>query len=66
MCFTLTRLRMMIGEPNLCSIWSKCRAATWAYGSAWSTEKEVKLINIKCLCFVCVFVGMMHVWQQED
>lgn len=30
LCVTLTRLRMMIGEPKRCSIWSKWSAATWA------------------------------------
>ncbi len=43
---TLTRLRMMMGDPNLCSIWSKWSAAMWAYGSAWSTrERESILIR---------------------
>lgn len=47
MCFTLTRLRMMTGEPKRCSIWSKWRPATCAYGSAWSTGREVEqLLNI--------------------
>ncbi len=41
---TLTRLRMMMGDPNLCSIWSKWSAAMWAYGSAWSTRERKSIL----------------------
>lgn len=45
---TLTRLRMMMGEPKRCSIWSKWRPATCAYGSAWSTGREVQHLLNTC------------------
>lgn len=45
---TLTRLRMMMGEPKRCSIWSKWRPATRAYGSAWSTGREVQHLLNTC------------------
>lgn len=48
MWVTLTRLRMMMGEPKRCSIWSKWRPATCAYGSAWSTGSEMQFFFNIC------------------